>query len=285
MLINYRTGKLDPKLKDDLDNKRINDDLQYLKTPSEENVCKDKFLEHSKTQCKWGYNCSRVHCTYDLAARFGHIGTIKYLHEFPPYILQETETTNENVDVIPFKPCSDNAMYTAVIEGQLNIVKYLYEVVKVPYDTIFMFYASSRGHMEIIKYFCKFHKDEPFLSANNNFCDLDTIKYLYEELHVKFTSNTMICAIETGYLDIVKYLNEIVNIPYQTDFMDSAIFKDNIDIVKYFYYTESGGCTEKNIKYIKNDEIKQFLLKVYGEKCYGKGIGCGNSLVKYAGYK
>src|SRR4029079_905426 len=116
------------------------------------------------------------HVTVDSATEIGHLDAVKHLIE------------------VEGKECTERAMYKAVVNGQLEIVKY---------------FRTLGKDFTIALNFSDFHAENAIdCASRNGYCEL--VKYLHETVGAKCTTDAMDGASERGYLETVKYLHETV---------------------------------------------------------------------------
>jgi len=139
-----------------------------------------------------------------LAAKHGHLGTVKYL-------LCEKEKNNMSISYFD----DDDALEKAVTEGHFEIIKYLIEenYVDVSFNMIKLFsIACSNGYFEIVKYL-------ESCGANIRSSNDRALRY----------------AANSGHLEIVKYLVDLGSDirACNSEAFQSAILKGHLDVVKY----------------------------------------------------
>jgi hypothetical protein len=86
-------------------------------------------------------------------------------------------------------PIDETACLDAAENGHLEVLKYLREEAKVPWDSDTASYAASNGHLHILE-------------------------YLVEREYDNYDVWSCICAAENGHLDCLKYLHETAKAPW-----------------------------------------------------------------------
>lgn len=130
--------------------------------------------------------------------------------------------------------------------GHLEIVKYLYEVLKAPCGKWALKEASQSGNLEIVKYLNEVVKapfDSRAIYSASEFGRLEVIKYLHKIAKTPYDELAMTLASSNGNLEVVKYLHEIIKAPYNEDAIfvsskalldeDSRVVGDHLEIIRY----------------------------------------------------
>ena len=152
-----------------------------------EQVAKTNKLEllkwaREEKECKWDYR------TIDAAAFQGNLEMVKYC------------VANEC-------PINEFACAHAAENGHLEVLKYLHEEVKAPWDSGTAAFAARKGHLHILKYL--------FESNYNQF------EYACED------------AAKEGHLDCLKYLHETAKAPWDYRAVRKAHKYNETECVQY----------------------------------------------------
>ena len=141
-----------------------------------------KWIREEK-KCHWDKK------TINMAARHGSLEIVKYCvaNECP-------------IDVFA---CAD-----AAENGHLEILKYLHEEAKAPWDEYTATWAAGKGHLHILEYLVERKYDEYDMLA----CER---------------------AAKSGHLDCLKYLHETAKAPWDEDAIRSAHENNHPDCVQY----------------------------------------------------
>ncbi len=135
-------------------------------------------------ECDWDYGTS------DAAARHGNLEMVKYC------------VANEC-------PIDKEACAHAAFNGHLEILKYLREEVKAPWDEYTAIWAAENGHLHILEYLVEREYDEYDESActwaakNGH---LDCLKYLHETAKAPWDSWAVCRAHENNQTECLQYL-------------------------------------------------------------------------------
>jgi ankyrin repeat protein len=134
----------------------------------------------------------------------------------------------------------------AVIEGRLEIIKYLYIISlknvlqNIKHANVIINEASGNGHLETIKYFYSLGKTEASQNGINWAASgghLKIIKYLYNKTYkydIERTEDGIDLAAEEGHLEVVKYLYS-QGVKGSNYGIDLAAINDDLRVVKYLY--------------------------------------------------
>ncbi|XP_065682444.1 alpha-latrotoxin-Lg1a-like [Hydra vulgaris] len=144
---------------------------------------------------------------------------------------------------------SENLIYYAVLNNNLNMIKYLISLnYKVNDQTFFI--ATLDGRLHILKYFLfelNLRGSDDLINVAVKKGYLDIIKYLIS-LNYKVNENAFIEAVENNhlldndtfiiaaknrYLHILKYLHSKLNLRGPDDLIDIAVIKGYLNVVKY----------------------------------------------------
>jgi ankyrin repeat protein len=206
--------------------------FKYLfgKLPNRLGLCSDKF-DHNL-------------CYY--ASKNGHLDFLKYLLE------------EKNL------PCGTNEFACAIINGQLECLKYLYKSGYVTrtelYQKNFCNDAICYGQLECLKYLIgigsPINKQSCKFAAQRGLIDI--IKYLHEK-GCHWDETSCLGAAQNGQLECLKYLHE-TGCPWDEETLYSAIENGHLECVEYLC---QNGCPIEtiegkwkdyywNMRYVKN---------------------------------
>lgn len=156
-------------------------------------------------------------------AHLGNLQVIKYIHsvlsESYTYIAIDNATRGKHLDVVKFLyqnlkgPISaTQAMSYAVINGHLEIVKYLCQTKKFAYSNYAINKAIANGHLDVIVYL---HSVNRFICSSNAIITasenkhLDVVIFLHTKVY-NIIKNCIIAALKVSivneHIEIAKYL-------------------------------------------------------------------------------
>lgn len=164
----------------------------------------------------------------------GHLRTIEYLiamgFPFSKETKQVYNLTDNDISLLD---------YTLKNNGSLTVVKYLHEIVKIPFSTFSMRFAFKNNDMELIKYLhrdCKLPIERGCIIQACASGNLELVQYIKLYSGVGARSYEMTQACQTNNLELVKYLHEVYRIyPYKHIYSDIINKGGNVDIFKYIY--------------------------------------------------
>ena len=105
-------------------------------------------------------------------------------------------------------PMYEDACVQAAKNGHLEVLKYLHEEVKAPWDEYIAFLAAQKGHLHILE-------------------------YLVERKFDMFNDYTCRCAAKYGHLDCLKYLHETAKAPWDYEAVQEAHENNQTECVQY----------------------------------------------------
>jgi hypothetical protein len=105
-------------------------------------------------------------------------------------------------------PINWSACGCAASGGRLEVLKYLREEAKAPWDSSTATWAAENGHLHILE-------------------------YLVERKYDKFDRWACVWAAKFGHLDCLKYLHETAKAPWDEVAIREAHFKDQTECVQY----------------------------------------------------
>ena len=134
-----------------------------------------------------------------------------------------------------------NIVKRACRKGNLNIVQYLIEQYLTDYKCDYALYvAILNGHLDVVKYLIEKCNHIPVKSNEmlKTVCkkgNLQLLKYLIENCKIKFTShkNVIFLTAKYGHLDVIKYLIENYNFKSRQKDLNIASKNNHLHIVKY----------------------------------------------------
>lgn len=106
----------------------------------------------------------------------------------------------------------------ATMNGQLEVVQWLFENYKEGCTKYVMDSAAGNGHLEIVK-------------------------WLHENSTEGCTTSAMNWAARSGHLDVVIWLHENRTEGCTTDAMDNAAYKGHLDVLRWLHENRTEGCT------------------------------------------
>ena len=134
-------------------------------------------------KCKW--NVGMIH----VAARQGNLEMVKYCVANECFMDKET--------------CA-----YAAENGHLEILKYLHEEAKAPWDSRTATFAAKYGHLHILE-------------------------YLVERKFDQHSEAACWCAAKYGHLDCLKYLHETAKAPWYSRAVEEAYWRKQTDCLQY----------------------------------------------------
>jgi hypothetical protein len=156
------------------------------------------------------YFCSEV-------ARTNKLELLKWAREE-----KECKWDGRTIEVVAFKgnlemvkycvvnecPINEKACSCAASQGHLEILKYLREEVKAPWDSWTAAWAAENGHLHILE-------------------------YLVERKYDKYDEIAYFWAAEKGHLDCLKYLHETAKAPWNSDAIRRAHANNQPECLQY----------------------------------------------------
>jgi hypothetical protein len=105
-------------------------------------------------------------------------------------------------------PINAEACACAAQNGHLEVLKYLREEVKAPWDYDTAYLAAQNGHLHILE-------------------------YLVERKYDQFVEDACWCAAKYGHLDCLKYLHETAKAPWDSEAVREAQESDQTECLQY----------------------------------------------------
>jgi len=109
-------------------------------------------------------------------------------------------------------PISTYTCARAAENGRLEVLKYLREEAKAPWDSETASWAAQSGHLHILE-------------------------YLVDRKYDEFDEEACVCAAANGHLDCLKYLHETAKAPWDEDAVREAHENNHPDCVQYLLDT------------------------------------------------
>ena len=158
-----------------------------------------------KNKCYWYEE------TCSIAAEYGHLDCLKYLHENGC-------------------PWNEYTCYSAALDGHLDCLKYLHEN-GCPWNEFTCRYAALMGNLECLKYAhengCPW--DRYVCASAALYGNVECLKYAHKN-GCPWSSNTCTCAAENGHIECLKYAYEN-GCPYPKEILSTIV--KNILIPKW----------------------------------------------------
>jgi len=192
-------------------------------------------------KCEWDAG------TIDAAAYRGNMEMVKYC------------VANEC-------PINEKACAWAARCGHLEVLKYLHEEVKAPWESCTASWAAGGGNLHILEYLVERKYDQYeiyacFLAAE--FGHLDCLKYLHETAKAPWYSDTASIAADSGNLHILEYLVEHEYDEYDENACRNAAENGHLDCLKYLHETAKApwdGYAFQGARKNNHPECVQYLL-------------------------
>ncbi|TMW69238.1 hypothetical protein Poli38472_001394 [Pythium oligandrum] len=216
----------------------------------------------------------------DAAAR-GDMEMLKYLHEHHASV-----------------KCTVGAYLWAWSERQFDVFTYLLDTQTAP---VCIFNAARAGGVEVLKLaYLKgkidTYDDDGFLPLAARTGNLETVRFLYENIGLRCSTDVMVVAATRGYLDIVQYVHDVCGggskVAYPEwqfeDATDSAASYGHLDVVRFLHENRTDGCTTNAMDYAARlgyFDVVKYLHTNRTEGCTTAAMDCAASqsleLVKF----
>lgn len=157
--------------------------------------------------------------------------------------------------------------YYAALNGNLEIVKFIYEKCKGHCSKYIMDWAAEFGHLEILKWLYEKGLECGYMTMwyAVRYNHLDIVKWLHEK-NENLSINMMHNAAECGHLEIVRWLHNNTIELYIDSAMYYAAINGHLEIMKFLYENVSERYTMEDAAEYGNLEIVKFLYN-QGECC------------------
>jgi hypothetical protein len=123
--------------------------------------------------------------------------------------------------------------------NKLELLKWLREEKKCPWDEWTINVAAEQGNLEMVKYClaneCPMDEGACAYAARGGY--LECLKYLHEEVKAPWDSTTAAWAAKNGHIHILEYLVERKYNNYGTDVCSYAVCHGHLDCLKYLHET------------------------------------------------
>ncbi|EGG19740.1 hypothetical protein DFA_00318 [Cavenderia fasciculata] len=166
----------------------------------------------------------------NIAADYGHLNVITYLHEM---------NNNSNIGKSNYYETST----IASSKGHLHVLKFLHEN-GYPFYYEAMDKAAANGYIEIVKFLHENRSEGCSKQAMDKANSLEMIQYLHTHRTEGCSKQAMDNASGCGKLDVVKWLHENRSEGCSTGAMDHA---KTFEIVQYLHTHRTEGCTKEAI--------------------------------------
>ena len=163
-------------------------------------------------------------------------------------------------------PIDEKACAWAARCGHLEVLKYLHEEVKAPWESCTSSWAAGGGNLHILEYLVERKYDQYetyacFLAAEHG--HLDCLKYLHETAKAPWYSDTAWIAADSGQLHILEYLVEREYDEYDENACRYAAENGHLDCLKYLHETAKApwdGYAFQGARKNKHHDCVQYLL-------------------------
>jgi len=181
-----------------------------------------KYVEHT-------YNINVDKDGLSNAIKRGQLEMVKWL-------IDDDKREFKNVSLIKIGYYMDDAAES----GNIEMVKYLYEVYQLPVNQRGINLAVRKGKLEMVKYLQSeavggLKVNQIGINWAAGFGHMEMVKYLESEnVDLKVNEEGLILAFNYGTLEMVKYLLSALNYDINENMIYDAIAHNKLEIVKYF---------------------------------------------------
>jgi len=164
-------------------------------------------------------------------------------------------------------PINAWACANAALNGHLDCLKYLHEVVKAPWDSKTAYGAATNGHLHILEYLVERKYDQydeyvcAYAASNGH---LDCLKYLHEVAKAPWGSGTAYRAAEYGHLHILEYLVERKYDEFDESACANAAENGHLNCLKYLHEEAKApwgsGAAVRSAHRYNHPDCLQYLL-------------------------
>ena len=208
-------------------------------------------------------------------ARTNKLELLKWVREEKKYAWDErtivAATEHNNMEMVKYCVANQcdidaNACSCAAMFGHLELLKYLHEEVKAPWDSNTIGEAAFDGDMEMVKYCvenqCPIDASVCASAAQNG--HLECLKYLHEEVKAPWDSETAYLAAQNpDGIYILEYLVECGYDEYDTRACQAAAFCGCLHVLEYLHETAKAPWDADAVRradYFNQPECLQYLL-------------------------
>jgi len=183
----------------------------------------------------------------------------------------QTATEHNNMEMVKYCvanqcPIDANACSCAARFEHLELLKYLHEEVKAPWDSETIAEAADQGNLEIVKY-CAENQcpiDTSVCASAAYTFQLECLKYLHEEAKAPWDSETaFVVSDNPDAIYILEYLVECGYDEYDTRACQAAAEYGHLHVLEYLHETAKAPWDAKAVRsayYSNRQECLQYLL-------------------------
>ena len=225
-----------------------------------------KAIENNNFKClefAYEFGCPSDIEMIDTACRSNNIQILKYVHE--------------NMK-LPFNILS--CTFCVFKGGKKECLKYVYENGgKLTTNTMQIALENNNG--ECIKYLIEINcpMDQYVNIMAVKFCDLDIVKYLYENNIIKLNENYLLKHVLLNKINVLKYVLE-KGCPYSSDIINDIIELDKVGYLKYFQKEYKMSIDKNNFIYMLKQDAVACLKYVYKNTNLFDVYFCNNMYMK-----
>jgi ankyrin repeat protein len=214
----------------------------------------------------------------DVAAKYGHLEVLQYLHELQVCINCAAKTQRRQDNKRPKPECTLAAMDCAAGNGHLEVVQWLQQNRSEGCTTRAMDAAATGGHLNVVRWLGKYRSEGCTVAAMDGAIrngHLEVVKWLHRHGSEGCSTRAMDKAAMNGHVDVVKWLHQNRIEGCTTAAMDGAAAQGFLNVVRWLHYNRSEGCTQQAMDKAANNghlQVVQWLDANRPEGCSSAAI-------------